>query len=232
MVSGCASTRNYDHLPLYTDQNRDVSGDVHSPEALFENLQEHEYRIEVGDILLISVWRENDLKEEVIVRPDGRISFPLAGDVPAAGTTFIELKEAITTRLTEYLKEPVVSISLKQPGSRKIIVLGEVGHPGVFSVTGRKTVLEAIALAMGFTEHAVQSSVIHVRKGPDGPEAMRLNLAFAMDETDRNNNIPLQSEDIVYVPKKFIADVNYYARQIIQPIATSVWTVRGIQELD
>jgi polysaccharide export outer membrane protein len=190
-----------------------------------------EYRIEEKDHLLISVWREDDLREEVIVRPDGKISFPLAGDVPAAGASFSELNAEITKRLREYIKDPKVSISLLNSAGRKVIVLGEVSGPGVYSVTGRNTVLEAIALAGGFTEHAVTTSVIHIRGEVHGPEGTRLDLSNALKESDISQNITLQSEDIIYVPTKFIADVNYYARMIITPIAQSVWAVRGIQDL-
>lgn len=191
-----------------------------------------DYTIEVGDVLSISVWEEADLKQEVIVRPDGKISFPLAGDVPAFHLTFTQLREELSKRLSEYIRDPIVSISLRKMGGKKIIILGEVGRPGVYSVSGKRTVLEAIALANGFTPNAVPSSVILIKGGLQSPEGMRLNLSHAIKKTDMSQNIALQSEDIVYVPKKFIADVNYFVSQILGPIGATIWTWHGLETLD
>ncbi len=191
-----------------------------------------EYTLEKGDVLYISVWQEDDLSQEVIVRPDGRISFPLAGDIPVLGLTFTQLKEALTKRLKEYIRYPVVSISLKKLGGRKVIVLGEVTRPGVYSVSGDRTVLEAIALAGGFTPHAITSSVIFIRGGLETPEGMRLDLSRALKKTDISQNVTLQSEDIVYVPKKFIANVNYVLDQILGPLSRGIYTIRTIQVIE
>ncbi len=188
-----------------------------------------DYVIEPGDVLYISVWDEDDLREDVTVRPDGKISFPLAGDVPAACLTFSMLREELTGRLRQYVRDPIISISLKKTGGKKVIVLGEVREPGVYSVTGKSTVLEAIALANGFTQHAVLSSVIVVRGGSENPEGMRLDLGHAIKKTDMSQNIVLQSEDMVYVPRRFIADVNYFIAQFLEPVYKSAWTLRLMQ---
>ena len=95
-----------------------------------------EYLIGIGDVLKISVWQNSDLNQDAIVRPDGRISFPLVGDVLAAGLTIPELDEELTQRLKDFLKYPEVSISIKKFGGKKVIVLGQVDEPGVYSVTG------------------------------------------------------------------------------------------------
>jgi polysaccharide export outer membrane protein len=195
-------------------------------------LEVQEYTLEKGDVLYIFVWQENDLSQEIIVRPDGKISFPLAGDIPVLGLTFTQLKDELTKRLKEYIKYPIVSISLRKLGGQKVIVLGEVTRPGVYSVTGKNTVLEAIALAGGFTEHAVHSSVILVRGGLQTPEGKRLDLNRAINKTDIGQNVTLQSEDIVYVPKKFIANVNYVLDQILEPISRGIYTIRGLQVIE
>ena len=191
-----------------------------------------DYAIDVGDVLYISVWQEDDLSQEVIVRPDGKISFPLAGDVPAFCLTFDQLREELSKRLKEYIRDPIVSISLRKMGGKKIIVLGEVGSPGVHAVRGRRTILEAIARAGGFTQHAVPSSVILIKGGLRRPEGIRLDLSSAIKKTDMTQNVALQSEDIVYVPKKFIADVNYFVNQILGPIAKTIWTWQAIETLE
>jgi polysaccharide export outer membrane protein len=190
-----------------------------------------EYTINEADVLYISVWREPDLSQEVIVRPDGKISFPLTGEVSAAGLSFGQLKKELTRRLQRYLKYPVVSISLRKIGGRKVIVLGEVKRPGVYAVSGKKTLLEAIALAGGFNDDAVASSVILIRGGLRNPEGKRFNLSRAIKKTEGGQNVSLQPEDIVFVPKKFIANVNYYLTQILNPISRGAYTVDITQRI-
>ncbi|MCM8771110.1 MAG: polysaccharide biosynthesis/export family protein [Candidatus Omnitrophica bacterium] len=191
-----------------------------APAATKEEPTALHYTIGVGDVLYISVWQEDKLSQDVIVRPDGMISFPLAGDVPAAGLTLPELDEELTKRLEEFIRYPEVSITVKKSGGQKIIVLGEVTWPGVYYVTGSRTVLEAVALANGFTPHAVLSSVIIVRGDKRNPKGIRVNLSRAIEKNDSSQNIVLQPEDIVYVPKKFIANVNYFISQFMAPITS------------
>ena len=191
-----------------------------------------EYTIGEADVLYVSVWQEETLSQEVIVRPDGKISFPLAGDIPAAGLTFAQLRKELSQKLKEYIKYPLVSISLKKLGGRKVIVLGEVGSAGVYSVTGKSTLLEAIGMAGGFTSHAVPSSIILIRGGLRHPEGRRLNLTRAIDKGDYSQNVVLQSEDIIYIPKKFIANVNYAVTQILGPISKGVATVSAAQQFE
>lgn len=197
-----------------------------------ENTGILEYTIGEGDELYISVWQEENLKAEAIVRPDGKISFPLAGDIPAAGLTFSQLNEEVTQRIKKYIKYPEVSVTLRRLGGKKVIVLGEVVSPGVRSVTGKRTVLEAIALAGGFTPHAVPSSVILIRGGFQNPKGKRINLSRAIDKSDMTQNVTLEPEDIVYVPKKFIANVNYALTQIIGPLSHGAAAVRDIRYLE
>lgn len=159
-----------------------------------------EYIIQEGDVLFISVWLEEDLREEVVVRPDGRISFPLAGDIRASGLTFAELKERIKTRLTDYIKHPEVSISFRKSGGKKVVVMGAVKHPGVYFVTGENTVMEAIASAQGFTDTASPSGVTLIREGQQNPTGLKLDLSKAIDKSDLGQNIRVQAEDIIYIP--------------------------------
>lgn len=189
-----------------------------------------DYTIGTEDVLYIFVWQEEDLSEEVIVRPDGKISFPLAGDVPAAGLTFAQLKEELTKRLKDFVKYPVISVSLRKLGGKKIIVLGEVGRGGVYSVTGKCTVLEAIGMAGGFTPDAVLSSTMLIRGGLQNPKGMRLNLTRAIGKVDMSQNVVLQAEDVIYVPKKFIANVNYAITQIIGPISQGAYTAKTFSD--
>ncbi len=171
--------------------------------------------------MFITVWQE-ELNEEVLVRPDGMISFPLVGDVQAAGLTIPELNAEITQKLQDYIRYPQVSVLLRKFGvlSSRVIVLGQVGFPGIFVSGPRPTVLEAISLAGGFNDNAVISSVIVIKGGQDNPQAIRLNLNRAILKADMSQNIVLGPQDIVYVPKNFIANINYFISQIITPLTS------------
>ncbi len=190
-----------------------------------------EYVIGDDDEFKITVWQNPDLDSEVVVRPDGRISFPLVGDVIAKGQTISQLRDTITLRLTEFLKSPQVNISIKKMGGSRIIILGEVGKPGIYTVTRAKTVFEAIVLAGGPSPHAVLSSVIVIRNVlTSKPQAQRLNLVKLFQNKNMSQNFVLQPEDVIFIPRRFIADVNYFVSQIIDPIAKGVFVGKEIRD--
>lgn len=195
-----------------------------------ESKPSSEYVIGLEDILFVSVWQNPDLSQEVIVRPDGRISFPLVGDIQATGLTISQLDNDITERLKEYIKFPEVSISIKKIGGNKVLVLGEVNGPGVYTLTGQKTVLEAITLAGGFTNDATVSSVIVIKGGLSNPKGIRLNLNRPLLKADMRSNLTLQAEDIIFVPKKFIANVNYVVNQVLGPLVQGAYTTQGMRD--
>ena len=187
-----------------------------------------EYIICDEDALHISVWQNPDLETDAIVRPDGKISFPLIGDVQATGITLTQLDDEITGRLKEYLRYPEVSICIKKLGGQKVMILGEVARPGVYSVTGYKTIIEAISLAGGFTRDAVPSSVVLIRGGFENPQPKRISLSKAL-KGDLRQNIELKSEDIIFVPKKFIADLNYFLSQVLEPVSRGAFIYKESQ---
>jgi polysaccharide export outer membrane protein len=189
-----------------------------------------EYAVGEDDVLRISVWQNPDLDQEVIVRPDGRISYPLIGDIVAKGMSIVGLSQDVTRRLSEFVKSPQVSISLKKMGGSKVIVLGEIMRPGVYSVTGSKTVLEAIGQAGGFSRDAVPSSIVLIRGGFLQPQPQRLNLSKALEGREvQRQNMALQSEDVIFVPKKFIADINYFLSQILDPLSKGAYTSKELK---
>jgi polysaccharide export outer membrane protein len=180
----------------------------------------YEYKIGEDDNLKISVWQNADLDQEAIVRPDGMISFPLIGDVKAVGLTIPQLDQEITKRLSEFVREPEVSISLRRIGGNRIILLGEVSSPGVYTLPGNRTILELIGKAGGFTRDSVPSSTILIRGGLSNPVPQRLNLSKVLNGKEfSKQNIILQAEDIVFVPKKFIANLSYVLGQILSPVS-------------
>lgn len=180
-----------------------------------------EYLVNMGDILDISVWEWPDLKiSDVYVRPDGRITFPLVGDVEAVGRTLKEIDQELTEGLTEYIKSPEVSVSIRKFGGKKVIVLGEVSSPGVYAPTGRSTLLEVIALAGGFSSTAVTSNVVVIRGDTVKSEAIACDLRRALKGGDLSQNIATEPNDIIYVPRRFIANVSDLAGELSGPLGT------------
>ncbi|OGQ05999.1 MAG: hypothetical protein A2W61_06150 [Deltaproteobacteria bacterium RIFCSPLOWO2_01_44_7] len=165
------------------------------------------YRVGVGDVLEISVWRNVDLDKIVIVRPDGSISYPFVGEISAAGLTLMEIDERLTSSLSNFIRNPQVSVAIQKFAGMKVILLGEVKSPGVYSPPGGSNIIDLIALAGGFTNDAVKKGTILIRGGLQQPEIYRLNLARIL-KGDLSQNIALASSDIVYVPRLFIANLN------------------------
>jgi polysaccharide export outer membrane protein len=190
-----------------------------------------EYRIGEGDVLFISVWQNDDLNQEVVVRPDGKISFPLVGQVMAAGATVTAVTEELTVKLKEYIRFPQVSISIRKLGGSKVVILGQVWRPGVYAVSGSRTLLEAIALAGGFTNDAVSNSIVLIRGGLKSPQASRLNLKKALVGTSFDGNVMLQSEDIIFVPKTFISDLSYVLNLILDPVSRGAMTAQSVYDV-
>src|SRR6185436_16056152 len=123
------------------------------------------YKIGREDVLDISVWRDPELSRVMPVRPDGYVSLPIIGDVAAAGKTPTELAAEIKTKLTPYVQEPRVTVSVREVNSARVYVTGEVAHPGAYPLRGRISVLQAIALAGGFTDFADRDGMMVLRKG-------------------------------------------------------------------
>jgi polysaccharide export outer membrane protein len=160
--------------------------------------REAEYRLGPEDVIEVFVWKEPELSTTVTIRPDGRISLPLANELEASGKTAAELQTEITTRLSKYVVQPVVNVMVKQVNSLKISVLGEVRRPDVYKIKNRVTVLDAIAMAGGFTDLARPNKVIVLRNTATGPLRIKINIKQLVDD---DNGAPffLQTLDTVYV---------------------------------
>ncbi len=111
-----------------------------------------------------------------------------------------------------------------------MIVLGQVGYPGVYAVSGRRSLIEAIALAGGFTNDAVVSSVVLIRGGLAHPQGQRISLNKALNGKQNSSNIELQSEDIIFVPKKFISDVNYFVNTVLGPLVQGAYNLETMRD--
>lgn len=159
-----------------------------------------EYRIGPEDMLHISVWKEEDLDREVLVRPDGGISFPLAGDLQVSGRTPLEIQDEIRTRLQRYVPNAEVTVSVEKVSGYTVFVLGEVNSPGQFTLGRYVDVLQALTLAGGLTPYASEKNIT-VRRRENGDEAVYdFNYADVEKGRDRGQNIILESGDVIVVP--------------------------------
>lgn len=177
-----------------------VDGETATQEKLLAAAKLDPYTVNPGDVLLISVWKEEDLEGEVLVRPDGYFSFPLAGEVEAAGKTVDDIRRDITEQLQRYIPDIVVTVSTQQIGGNKVYVIGQVNRPGDFLVNPRVDVMQALALAGGMTPFAdVNDITILRRKGH-----VRMAIPFRYRDLERGKrleqNIILQPGDVVVVP--------------------------------
>ncbi|HXG04370.1 MAG TPA: polysaccharide biosynthesis/export family protein, partial [Candidatus Binatia bacterium] len=158
-----------------------------------------EYVIGPGDVLQISVWKNESLSRLVPVRPDGKISMPLLHDVQAAGLTAMQLRDKIARALAEFLPNPEVSVSVTEVRSMRVSVLGEVMRPGVLELRGTTTILEAIAMAGGFRDFASPSKIMVIRTDANGrTEKIRFNYNRAVGGDEQN--LVLKPGDVIVVP--------------------------------
>jgi polysaccharide export outer membrane protein len=159
-----------------------------------------EYALGPEDTLHIAVWKDDSLSREVIIRPDGMISFPLVGDVQAEGRTVEELKKELTTRLTAYVQDPVVSVIVTKVSSYKIYVIGRVNRPGEFMLGHQTDVMQALSLAGGLTPYASENQIKILRRD----QHKTLVYPFRYDDVqkgkDLEQNILLKRDDVVVVP--------------------------------
>ncbi len=158
------------------------------------------YRISPEDVLEISVWGEEDLQRQVVVRPDGGVSFPLAGNVQAAGKTTEELEAAITERLQTYIPDAVVTASVQELNGLRIYVSGNVESPGQYTVGRYVDVLQAITLAGGLTPFADAGDIRILRREDGREQVYHFNYRDVQRGRNLEQNILLQPDDVVMVP--------------------------------
>lgn len=198
-----------------------TTGEVVSSPAAEGRIVIREFQLGPGDVVEVTVWRNDDLNRKVQVSSTGTISYPLIGSIQAGGLSVFELRDGIAAGLSEYLVDPQVGIEIVSYESNKIIVLGEVNRPGVFQSRGRPTALEAISMAGGFTRDAEPRTVLLVRGDIDSPELLTLNLRDTLKKGDVAQNAVLLPGDVLYVPASVFASAErIFARidTILRPI--------------
>jgi polysaccharide biosynthesis/export protein len=163
-----------------------------------------DYIIGPEDVLEITVWRNQDLSKQVAVRPDGRISLPLLGEVTAVGKTPAQLTEEISAKLKEYKENPQVSIVIKEVNSYAIFVLGEVAKPGKYPLKSKTTLLQGITIAGGLTAMAARNKLVVFRFGENGGgyERMKASYDDIVLRDSARQNIELKPGDTIVVPSE------------------------------
>jgi polysaccharide export outer membrane protein len=172
--------------------------------------QDGDYVIGIDDVLQVMVWGDKDLDQVVGVRPDGKISFPLAGEVKAAGLTVPELTETLTEKLTSAVKNPKVSVLVKEVRSYRVYLVGRVEKPGVHPIKAGTRLLQALTLAGGVASNGDLSSAYVIR----GNEKIPVDLRKLIQEGDLSQNMPLKTEDTVVVPEATTATSEVGGSQI------------------
>jgi polysaccharide export outer membrane protein len=159
------------------------------------------YRLNPGDVLQISVWKEEGMQRDVLVLPDGNISFPLAGHIKAAGRSLEELQGILVNKLKKFFAGPVITVSVMQLTGNKIFVIGQVRSPGQFLANRPIDVMQALSLAGGLTTFADEDAIKILRRGNNGKQqAIAFNYAEISKGRSLSRNIVLRSGDVVVVP--------------------------------
>jgi polysaccharide biosynthesis/export protein len=158
-----------------------------------------EFRLGPGDVIDVSVYQEKELSTTVPIRPDGKISIPLVGEITASGKTAIDLQREVAQKYSQYIAQPSVTVVVKEVNSPKVSVLGEVKNPGVYKIKERATVLDAIAMAGGLTEYAKKNKITVIRV--DGGGAQK-HMKFNLDDQikgRRNDPFYVLPYDTIYI---------------------------------
>jgi polysaccharide export outer membrane protein len=158
-----------------------------------------QYQIGVEDVLEINVWKNPDVSRQVWVRPDGRITLPLIGDVVAKGLTTQQLVEALTARLKEYFTDPVVTVTLLEINSYTVYLLGRVEKPGEMKLRSPKTFLQVLAMAGGFQEFADTDSVVLVRWEAGQQRRIHVDAKDIIAKGSENDFL-MRPGDVIIVP--------------------------------
>jgi len=158
------------------------------------------YLIGPGDVLNISVWKEEGMQLEVLVRPDGEITFPLAGEIKAGGLTTRALSEELVKKLKKYIPHPSVTVSVLKSLSNKIYVIGKVNRPGEFIATGYMDVLQALTMAGGLTPYAESDEIKIIRRTDTGTKMKLFDYDEVISGERLDMNIILKAGDTIVVP--------------------------------
>lgn len=159
-----------------------------------------EYLLHPGDEIEVSVWKEVDLQRKVIIRPDGKFSFPLTGEIVAVGRTAATVKSEIEEKLKAYIPEPVVTVSVTGIAGNQIYVIGQVIKPGAYVMNPQINILQALSLAGGMTPFAATNDIIVIRSSKGSQRVLQFQYGDVSKGRSLEKNVMLESGDVVVVP--------------------------------
>jgi polysaccharide export outer membrane protein len=162
--------------------------------------QPGDYTIGDGDVLSVSVWKNPGLTDQVTVLPDGKISFPLVGEIVASGRSVAELKQELEAKVSHYVPSPVLTVEVQSVNSLLIYVIGKVNHPGRFLLNTQVDVLQALAMAGGLNLFAKRNEIQVFRKTTKGTQTFDFGYDSVVKGEDLSQNISLERGDVVVVP--------------------------------
>lgn len=165
------------------------------------NIKKNAYTVNPGDVLEINVWKEEGMLQDILVGPDGRISFPLVGNIKVGGLSLEGIERAISNKLSRYLSDPVVTVSAKQLLGNKVYVIGQVNKPGEYLVNRYVDVMQALSMAGGMTVFASVNDIVILRRDSNGKQtAIEFEYGELEDGDELEQNIMLKTGDVVVVP--------------------------------
>ena len=171
------------------------------PNAPSPQHHDDDYVIGPSDVLAVNVWKDAELSRTVPVRPDGKISLPLIGELQVSGLTVLQVQRMVAERLKEYISNPEVAVIVQQMKSRTYAILGKIAKPGSYELGKPTTVLEAIAIAGGFLDFAKVSKIHIIRPMDKGsPETLHFDYKKVIKGRNPEQNVELKSGDTIIVP--------------------------------
>lgn len=198
LVSGAQEKKTTAPPPDPDARSKAVQPTNHADNSWVDNKT---YVIGENDVLDIDVWKEKEISRQVPVRPDGKISLPLIGEIQAGGLTPLQLQENVTQQLKAYIDNPEVTVIVDDPRSHQFNIVGQVTRPGTYPLSESMTVLDAIAEAGGFKDFAKQTKIYVLRPAPGG---IRVRILFNYKKVIRGDNLQenvvLKPGDTIVVP--------------------------------
>lgn len=162
--------------------------------------QPADYPLRPGDQVEVAVWKEPDLTRTVIIRPDGKLSFPLTGEIAASGRTVAQVQTELSNRLKAYIPEPVVTVSLTGLAGNTVYVIGQVNKPGVYIMNPQLTILQALSVAGGMTPFAALNDIKVIRAGKGTQKVLQFPYSDVSKGRNLEQNVVLEAGDVVVVP--------------------------------
>jgi len=183
-----------------TDQKRVPQSENQAAERESTGSASEEYVLGAEDVVEILVWRNEALSRTVSIRPDGKISIPIIGDIQAAGLTATQLRDSIKEHLQEYKETPEVSVIIREVNSLAVFIMGEVARPGKLQLRSETTLLQALSLSGGFTQYADPDNILLLRREKGSETRIRVRYKDIVSGRNPDGNILLRRGDTILVP--------------------------------